>query len=193
MPEVICVAEGYATAASIFEATGYPVAVAFSAGNLLLVAEDLRRQHPEAQIILCADNDISKGNPGLTAARAAAEAVLGWQATPDQHGDFNDCAQTHGLGTVRRAVDCCVPVNPPPLSPEAARKQRRATAELVELSTQLEAAEQHVAGLRRRLAGETSIHAALPAWDALGRAYGAVDGARARLVTHLVAEGVLCI
>ena len=30
----LCVAEGYATAATIHEATGYAVAVAFNAGNL---------------------------------------------------------------------------------------------------------------------------------------------------------------
>ena len=35
---VVLVAEGYATAASLHEATGLPVAVAFDAGNLVHVA-----------------------------------------------------------------------------------------------------------------------------------------------------------
>jgi hypothetical protein len=35
---VLCIAEGYATGASIHVATGYAVAVAFDAGNLLHVA-----------------------------------------------------------------------------------------------------------------------------------------------------------
>lgn len=34
---IICIAEGYATAASIHLATGLPVAVAFNAGNLMPV------------------------------------------------------------------------------------------------------------------------------------------------------------
>jgi putative DNA primase/helicase len=40
--DVLCIAEGYATAASIHEATGHAVAVAFDAGNLRPVAEALR-------------------------------------------------------------------------------------------------------------------------------------------------------
>ena len=38
----ICVAEGFATGATIHEATGYPVAVAFNAGNLQAVAIAMR-------------------------------------------------------------------------------------------------------------------------------------------------------
>lgn len=54
----LCIAEGYATGASIHEATGYAVAVAFNAGNLEAVAKALRAKFPEARIVLCADNDI---------------------------------------------------------------------------------------------------------------------------------------
>jgi putative DNA primase/helicase len=38
----ICIAEGFATGATIHEATGYPVAVAFNAGNLKAVATAMR-------------------------------------------------------------------------------------------------------------------------------------------------------
>ena len=38
----LCIVEGYATGASIREAAGYAVAVAFNAGNLLPVARTLR-------------------------------------------------------------------------------------------------------------------------------------------------------
>lgn len=78
--DVVCVAEGYATAASIHEATGYPVAVAFDAGNLEAVALVLRQKHPGVQIVICADDDTATAerigrNPGLEAAqRAAAKA-----------------------------------------------------------------------------------------------------------------------
>ena len=74
----ICIAEGYATAASIYQATGHAVAVAFDAGNLRPVAEEIRRKFPRIGIVLCADNDINTpGNPGLTKAREAAAAVGG--------------------------------------------------------------------------------------------------------------------
>lgn len=55
---IILVAEGYATAASLYEATGYPVAVAFDAGNLQPVAQALRRRYKQAKLLICADDDI---------------------------------------------------------------------------------------------------------------------------------------
>ena len=44
--ESLCIAEGYATAASIHESTGLPVAVAFDAGNLEPVARTMTNTHP---------------------------------------------------------------------------------------------------------------------------------------------------
>jgi putative DNA primase/helicase len=55
---IVLVAEGYATAASLHAATGYPVAVAFDAGNMPVVAEALRARYKRAKILLCADDDI---------------------------------------------------------------------------------------------------------------------------------------
>jgi putative DNA primase/helicase len=87
----LCIAEGYATAASIHESTGLPVAVAFDAGNLEAVAMALRGKFPEIEITLCADNDTqTPGNPGLTKAREAAAASGALVAVPPCHGDFND-------------------------------------------------------------------------------------------------------
>lgn len=54
---VVLIAEGYATAASLYAATGLPVAVAFDAGNLLPVAQALRKRYARAHILLCADDD----------------------------------------------------------------------------------------------------------------------------------------
>jgi len=89
--ESVCVAEGYATAASIHESTGIPVAVAFDAGNLEPVALALRAKFPEIEITLCADNDTkTPGNPGLTKAKKAAAACGALLAAPPCHGDFND-------------------------------------------------------------------------------------------------------
>ena len=74
----ICIAEGYATAASIYEATGIASAVAFDAGNLLPVAQTLRSKFPNAEITLCADNDTeTNGNPGFYKAREAAASIGG--------------------------------------------------------------------------------------------------------------------
>ncbi|MHB8803199.1 MAG: toprim domain-containing protein [Rhodocyclaceae bacterium] len=80
---VMCLAEGYATAASVFEATGYATAVAFHAGNLEPVARALRAKFPGLTIIICADDDSeAPGNPGVTCALAAARAVGGRVAVP---------------------------------------------------------------------------------------------------------------
>ena len=96
--ERICIAEGFATGASVHAATGYPVAVAFHAGNLASVALAIRGKHPRADIVVCADDDSNTpGNPGRTLARQAALAVGGRLAFPDfgparpeDASDFND-------------------------------------------------------------------------------------------------------
>ena len=54
---IMLVAEGYATAASLHEATGLPVAVAFDAGNLQPVAAELRKRYKLAKLLICADDD----------------------------------------------------------------------------------------------------------------------------------------
>lgn len=93
--DVLHIAEGYATAASIHEATGHPIAVAFDCGNLAPVARALRAKYPTARITLCADNDTgTPGNPGLTKATEAAGEVGGRVAIPpDGFNDFNDVAR----------------------------------------------------------------------------------------------------
>ena len=118
MAETLCVAEGFATGATIHSATGYPVAVAFTAGNLRLVAEEMRKQFPSIKIIVCGDNDSKTiGNPGLTKAKEAANAVRGLISIPDfQSGgpvgtDFNDLAAATGLDSVRQAIkNASVPI-----------------------------------------------------------------------------------
>lgn len=110
---VMAVCEGFATAASVHEATGLPVATAFDAGSLLAVAEALRAQHPEALIVLAGDDDAGtaaqKGrNPGREKAEAAARAVQGLaifpQDLPEGGSDFNDAHVAHGLEAVRTTV-----------------------------------------------------------------------------------------
>jgi phage/plasmid primase-like uncharacterized protein len=56
----LLIAEGYATAATLHEATGLPVAVAFNAGNLEPVARAYRERFPNLAIIIAGDNDHGK-------------------------------------------------------------------------------------------------------------------------------------
>ncbi len=114
---VLLVAEGYATAASVHQATGRPVAVAFDAGNLPHVAKALHQAHPAALIVICGDDDLQtfeeKGhNPGRDKATAAARAVAGLAVFPEGlpvgASDFNDLHQAAGLDAVRLAVDAAI-------------------------------------------------------------------------------------
>jgi putative DNA primase/helicase len=105
----ICIAEGYATGASIYQATGRAVAVAFDCGNMEPVARELRAKYPGAQIVVCADDDArTEGNPGRTKANAAAQAVNGLVAIPEFGADrpqgatdFNDVGDANAI---RRAI-----------------------------------------------------------------------------------------
>jgi putative DNA primase/helicase len=115
--EPVYLAEGYATGATIHEATGAAVACAFNCGNLGLVAKALRDTYPHHPIIICADDDRrTEGNPGVTHATAAAAAVGGsvvipWFTDHASHGtDFNDLAQTEGIEAVRALLGSPEPV-----------------------------------------------------------------------------------
>ena len=96
--ETVCLAEGYATAASVYEATGYRCFVAFSAGNLPHVAQAVQAALPDARIVICGDHDKpdQKGRrAGIEKVEEAAALVGGFVALPPTEGhDFNDYANT---------------------------------------------------------------------------------------------------
>jgi putative DNA primase/helicase len=128
--DVVCIAEGFATAASISEATGHAVAVAFDCVGLLPVAEAIRRALPETKIVICADDDYKTvGNPGVTNANAAAMATRSFVAIPNFGADrpegctdFNDLARLHGAEAVGACVESAhqpEAVPSPPTSPES--------------------------------------------------------------------------
>lgn len=74
----VLVAEGWATAAALHEATQAPVVVARNADNLEAVVRRLRQRLPDnVTITVAADDDrFTKGsNPGMTKARLAALAI----------------------------------------------------------------------------------------------------------------------
>ena len=66
----ILLAEGFATAVSLHEATKQPVFIAFSATNLKPVLENMMKQWPDKTVVICADNDQS-----LTGIKAANDAI----------------------------------------------------------------------------------------------------------------------
>jgi len=109
----VFVAEGYATGASVHEATQRPTVVAFDAGNLKPVAEAVRKQYPHSKIVIAADNDHqleSKpyGNIGKKKGTEAALAVGGYMVAPgfdDEQkakgmSDWNDLAQANGTKAI---------------------------------------------------------------------------------------------
>jgi len=105
----LVIVEGYATGATIHEATGKPVAVAFDAGNLKPVAQALRTKYPDTNLTIAGDDDhAKKKNAGLTKGRDAAESVKATFVSPELSDedkangmtDFNDVHQAHGLEAV---------------------------------------------------------------------------------------------
>lgn len=136
---IILICEGFATGASLHEATGHAVVVAFDAGNLAHVARAIRGAFPEMSIVVCADNDqwttepIS--NPGVYHARAAAREVRAHLAIPpfseadgvddpEKPGkkkgptDFNDLVVLRGPEAVREAIMLALRPPSPPIKPE---------------------------------------------------------------------------
>ncbi|MGA3182067.1 MAG: toprim domain-containing protein, partial [Verrucomicrobiota bacterium] len=108
-PLVIC--EGYATGASIHEATGYVTVCAMNCGNLAAVAKALREKWPEREIIIAADNDQwTEGNRGMREAAGAARTVHARLAMPQfkdlasKPTDFNDLHQLEGLDAVKAQI-----------------------------------------------------------------------------------------
>lgn len=113
--KVVFVGEGFATCASVFEATGYTVFVAFDCGNLPRVAKVAKEMFPGAKIVMAADNDqFTDGNPGITKANEAASMVNGMMVYPTfsesevsagKPKDFNDLHVLRGLDAVREQIE----------------------------------------------------------------------------------------
>ena len=111
--------KGYATAASVHQATRRPVVVCFDAGNLVHVAKALCERWPALPLLLCADDDSDTQartgkNPGrdkATQAAGAAGLAQGLAAVvvpaglPVGGSDFNDLARQAGPGAVADLID----------------------------------------------------------------------------------------
>lgn len=109
-PEMVIIGEGVATVLSVHLMCPDALAVvAIDAGNLLPVAQVMRRKYPHAQIVIAADNDIKPDEPntGKEAAEKAATTVTGFVALPpsDHKADWNDYHQLHGLEAATAAFN----------------------------------------------------------------------------------------
>lgn len=108
---VILICEGYATGASLYEATGYAVAIAFDAGNIAKVAEEIKKEYPKHKILICAENDQwNKENPGLNYAKHAAAKTGASVVYPrfknlsKKPTDFNDLHALEGIEAVKEQL-----------------------------------------------------------------------------------------
>ena len=144
---VLLLAEGYATGASLHDATGWPVVIAFDAGNLTPAAKAVRLLHPNAVILVCGDDDRATEartgkNPGRAAAATAARAVhsdTGAAGVVFPEGlaagqsDFNDLALHAGLDAVRVLVEAAA------ASPSIPKPRRTAAQPAGEANAAVEA------------------------------------------------------
>ena len=100
--EAIFICEGYATGATIHEATGCTVYVAFNCNNLIKVAKFVSMKHQKNMIIIAGDDDFVTDtpikNPGKHHAILAAKSIGASLTFPkfdayhrkENHTDFND-------------------------------------------------------------------------------------------------------
>lgn len=127
--KTILICEGYATGCTLHQATGYPVVVAFDAGNLPEIARIIRSKLPDAKIVMAADNDQwtppeKGGNAGVRKATEASMLCRGLVAVPhfrdesDEPTDYNDLAMLEGVDAVRQQIEDVI--NPPAVTVEAA-------------------------------------------------------------------------
>jgi putative DNA primase/helicase len=115
---MVLLCEGFATGATLREATGLPVVVCFTAGNLPEVAKFTQVALPDVQHLIC--GDVDKSGTGQRAATEAAKSVNGLVAlpafTPEElaaakpPSDWNDYAGLRGLGAVKTAITAALEI-----------------------------------------------------------------------------------
>jgi putative DNA primase/helicase len=120
--DIFILCEGYATGATIREATALPVIAAIDSGNLKPVIQALKAKYPSSRFIIAADNDQftknAKGeawNVGIEKAKEAAASIgfayVCWPefseaalADGEHRTDFNDLGKIAGIGEVTKQI-----------------------------------------------------------------------------------------
>jgi putative DNA primase/helicase len=116
-PWPLWIAEGYATADAIHQATGHTVVVTFTAHNLAAIAAQMRAAYPDHSILTAGDNDHHlplqldpagkpKRNIGIESAKAAAAAIDGHAVIPEaiegaRGTDWWDVMHTKGMSAMQ--------------------------------------------------------------------------------------------
>lgn len=108
----IIIVEGYATGASIHMATQKTVVVAFDAGNLEPVIEELKKAYPNSPLVIAGDDDCYKEtNMGREKAEEAAKkygcSVIfpQFKNAETKPTDFNDLHVLEGLDVVKEQIN----------------------------------------------------------------------------------------
>jgi len=103
---VAYITEGFATGASVHEATGQGVFVAFDTSGLGPTVKAARKLFPNVRLIIAGDNDSLKTDAGRIAAdKAASQDTNTSVIIPKVPGDWNDLAQSQGLEAVKAALE----------------------------------------------------------------------------------------
>lgn len=85
--DVIGIAEGYSTGATVHESLGITIYISFGAQNLTACAKKAQDKYPDSTIVIFADNDETGRKEGNLAAAAVKGAVL---IPPTEGNDWND-------------------------------------------------------------------------------------------------------
>jgi len=110
LTDIAFLCEGYATGATIHQATGKGAIAALNAGNLDSVAKSLSISKPSVQLVMVADNDHQREeNTGLKKGRLIAigyDLPLEYPVfdSADTGTDFNDLANSKGLVVVAKQL-----------------------------------------------------------------------------------------
>ena len=114
----VFVCEGFATAASVYEATKNPTIMGVDAGNLKIVIKNVKEKFPKMKITIAADNDIKKElNNAVNVGKKTAfdiqqkndniKVVLPNFTNEEVNkglSDFNDLMQSRGLEEVKKQI-----------------------------------------------------------------------------------------
>jgi len=190
--DTIYLCEGYATGASIHEATGQTVFCAFDTGNLTAVAKAILKQYPRGNIVVAGDYDHwTDGNPGRMKAEVAAKAINGvcifprFESLEGRPTDFNDLACREGIDKVGEQLQEALIDGLVGLGPLEYERKREVAAK--SLGIRVSALDKEIAVRRASEAGDQdSIIENLEPWDETVEGEHMLDEIKSILRRHIV-------